>query len=180
MIDYHHDYYRGLAKLYFLRIVDTIIRLGRLRNEKGLILDFGCGFQYLKKRLRQPNIVGYDLIKELSDVKDYRRLKPAVIVCNNVLEHFSLADIEKLLKQFRKMNASCTLVTAIPTENFLSKIGMVITGQRDAHADHKSSLADITTLLSRYCVLLRRRRLFTLSEIAVWRFHPLVLGETFL
>ena len=172
MIDYHHDYYKGLAKIYFLRIVDTIIRLGRLRQEQGVILDFGCGYQYLKRRLNKSNVLGYDIIPELSDVRDYKHLKPAVIVCNNVLEHFPLSDIEKLLRQFKKMNPSVLLITATPTENFLSRIGMLLTGQKEAHADHKSKLADITELLLRHCTLVRRRRLYTLSEIAVWRFRP--------
>lgn len=172
MIDYHHDYYRGLAKLYFVRIVDTIIRLGRLRQEKGIILDFGCGYQYLKKRLNKSNVLGYDIIPELSDVRDYKKLKPAVIVCNNVLEHFPLDEIEKLLHAFKKMNSSTLLITATPTENFISRIGMLITGQKDAHSDHKSKLADITALLLQHCTLIRRRRLYTLSEIAVWRFRP--------
>ena len=103
-IDYREDYYRGFAKIYFNRILETIIRLGDLRNEKGLILDFGCGLGHLKRKLKNLNVVGYDIIPELSDVADYRHLIPSQIVLSAVLEHFYVLEIESLIKEFKQIN----------------------------------------------------------------------------
>ena len=35
-IDYRDDYYKGCAKLYFNKILDTIIKFGNLKKEKEL------------------------------------------------------------------------------------------------------------------------------------------------
>ena len=168
-MDYSQDYYKGGAGFYFSRIINTIIDFGDLKNERGVILDFGCGVGHLKKAVGS-SVVGYDIIPELSDVTDYRTLKPAVIVCNNILEHFDLGGVKKLMADFKKMNPKAKLVTAIPTENWLSRIGMFASRQREAHADHKSKLKDINTILHSYCTLHKRKRLFTLSEICLWIF----------
>lgn len=36
-IDYREDYYRGFSKVYFNKILETIIDFGDLENESGLI-----------------------------------------------------------------------------------------------------------------------------------------------
>jgi 2-polyprenyl-3-methyl-5-hydroxy-6-metoxy-1,4-benzoquinol methylase len=50
-IDYRDDYYRGVAKIYFNKILNTIIDFGNLKEEEGVILDYGCGVGHLKKKL---------------------------------------------------------------------------------------------------------------------------------
>lgn len=170
-MDYREDYYIGGSGFYFKRIIKTIINFGELTQEPGPILDFGCGVGHLKKTVG-ATVVGYDIIPELSDVTDYRKVKPTVIVCNNILEHFDLPELERLLRTFKKMNSKAKLITAIPTENILSRIGMLFTGEWEAHADHKSKLKEINTLLDSLCVLHRRKRILTLSEVSLWTFRP--------
>ena len=170
MIDYTKDYYTGLSKMYFERILKKIIQLGDLRNEQGIILDFGCGHGYLKTMLPQQNVVGYDIIEDLSDVKDYKKVKPQVIVCNNILEHFTEKGIKQKLKEFKKMNKHARIITAVPTENWLSSIGMKITGRTNAHDDHKTKRSEINEILTRECELINRKNVVTLSEISVWVF----------
>ena len=63
-VDYSQDYYRRFAKIYFDKILETLIEFGDLKKEIGLILDFGCGFRYLKKKLRNNNVIGYDIIPD--------------------------------------------------------------------------------------------------------------------
>lgn len=168
-MDYHEDYYKGMSKVYFNKILATIIRLGNLKSQKGMILDFGCGHQYLKKRLPSQQVIGYDIIPALSDVEDYRILKPEVIVCNNILEHFTQSQIHEKIREFKEMNKSCTLITATPTENWLSKVGMFITGMTNAHDDHKSKLKEINSILEGYCNIQARKKVYTLSEVSVWK-----------
>lgn len=167
-MDYREDYYRGLGGIYFRRVLKMVIELGKLETENGLILDFGCGVGHLKRVLGK-NVMGFDIIQELSDVKDYRKLRPRVIVCNNVLEHFDLDKVEKTVQEFRKMKPD-RIVTATPTENWLSRVGMALTGENAAHSDHKSKLADINRTIEKYCSLIERKRVMTMSEVSLWKF----------
>ena len=48
------------------------------------------------------NVVGYDILKNVSDVEDYKTVKPSKIVCNGVLEHLTEEEIENTVKNFVK------------------------------------------------------------------------------
>lgn len=157
LMDYREDYYRGPARFYFERILRTLIDLGQLGRTEGLILDFGCGVGRLKRRLGRDNVIGYDIIPELSEVEDYRRLQPEKIVLNSVLEHISADGIERLLQEFLSMNREAELVVALPTENLLSRIAMRLAGQPHAHADHISNYREVNRLIERRYLPLRRR-----------------------
>lgn len=159
-IDYREDYYKGLSKIYFNKILDTLIDFGKLNNEKELILDFGCGVGHLKRRLKRKKIVGYDIIPELSDVKDYKKLKPAKIVLSGVLEHIYLDEIEEIIKNFKKMNKKAELLVFLPTENLISKIAMMLARESHAHDDHVSKYKDINRLIEKYYKNSKRKYLF--------------------
>jgi hypothetical protein len=171
-IDYREDYYRGFAKFYFEKILETIIKFGQLDQETGLILDYGCGVGHLKKMLGQkPNIVGYDIIPELSEIADYRSLQPVKIVLSGVLEHLSLMEIESLIQDFLKMNRSAELLVFLPTENIISRLAMFFTGQTNAHDDHISKYQDINKILEKYYHSVERKYIF--SKMAqVTRYLP--------
>lgn len=158
-VDYRQDYYRGPAKIYFNHILETIIKFGKLKKEKGLILDFGCGHGYLKRKLRN-NVVGYDIIPDLSDIQNYHNLKPAQIVLNNVLEHLYPGEIKNLLIEFQQMNPRATLLVCLPTENWVSKIMMRLTNFKNAHDDHVSRYQEINKIIEEKYYLARRRYLF--------------------
>mgnify|MGYP001559168957 FL=1 len=170
-MDYREDYYRGIAGIYFRRVLRTIIQMGNLRKEPGLILDYGCGVGHLQKALPGKNVIGYDVIPELSEVKDYRKLKPSVIVCNAVLEHLTIEQLKGVIEDFKKMHRQALLVTALPTENILSKIGMVLTGYTEAHDDHKSTLREVNEYLLEHCTRLGRKMIFTMMEVSTWKFR---------
>ena len=159
--DYSKDYYRGFAKIYFNRILDTLIDLGNLRNESGLVLDFGCGFGHLKTRLNnQSNIIGYDTIPELSEIDDYKNIKPAKIVLASVLEHLYLNDIEKLLAEFKNMNPAAELLIVLPTENLVSQIAKHLAGQSNAHDYHVSTYKQINRLIEKRYHPAKRKYVF--------------------
>ena len=159
-MDYREDYYRGFSKLYFMRILDTLIDFGDLYNEKGLILDYGCGVGHLKKKLKGKKVIGYDIIPELSDAADYKKLKPAKIVLSGVLEHMYLDEIKKLLQEFMRMKKNAKLLVFLPTENLISKIAMVISGESHAHDDHVSKYKEINALIEKFYYPEKRKYLF--------------------
>lgn len=166
-MDYSKDYYKGLAKIYFNRILKVIIKMGNLK-ESGLTLDFGCGVGHLKRRVN--NVIGYDIIEKLSDIDDYRTLKPEIIVCNGVLEHLTLKELKLTINNFKEMNINAILITSIPIANWLSKLGMILLNFRNAHENHKINREQINTFLSKECELLKRKNVFTMAEISLWRF----------
>lgn len=159
-IDYRDDYYRGAAKIYFNRILETIIEFGDLRNASGLILDFGCGHNHLKKQLAGVNVIGYDIIPELSEVKDYRQLSPDQIVLSGVLEHLYVKEIKVLLEEFKRMNPRADLLVYLPTENLVSKITMRLAGENHAHDDHISGYKEINEIIEKEYYQIRRRYVF--------------------
>ena len=169
-MDYREDYYKGIAGIYFRRVLQTIIRMGNLRKEAGLILDYGCGVGHLKHALPAKNVIGYDVLPELTEVKDYRKLKPSAIVCNAVLEHLTLEQLKKVIDDFKNMNKEALLITALPTENIVSRIGMVLTGYTEAHDDHKSTLEEVNGYLLQHCNRLGRKMIFTMMEVGTWKF----------
>lgn len=159
-IDYRNDYYRGFAKVYFEKILWVIIKLGDLKNEKGLILDYGCGPGHLKKKLQGKNIIGYDIIPEFSEIDDYKKTVPRKIVLSGVLEHLYKEEVKKLLHDFIQMNPDAELLVFLPTENFVSKIAMSLAGQRHAHDDHVSKYKDINNVIEKYYYLKNRKYIF--------------------
>lgn len=165
-IDYREDYYRGIAKFYFNWILETIIKFGNLRKESGLIFDFGCGHGHLKDKLKGLNVIGYDIIPELSDIEDYRKLVPGQIVLCGVLEHLYLREIKVLLEEFRGMNPRAVLLVCLPTENWISKIAMRLAGQKNAHDDHVSRYKEINEIIEKkYFPEKRSYLLFGMAQI---------------
>jgi hypothetical protein len=171
-IDYRHDYYKGIARIYFEGILKAIISLGGLCSESGVILDYGCGHSHLKRMLNKKNVIGYDIIPELTETEDYRTIKPDKIVMSGVLEHLYLHEIRKLLDDFQAMNPHAVLITYLPTENLMSKIGKNILGQRNAHDDHVSAYTDINSLVEeRYFPEKRKYIYFNMAQIT--RYAPI-------
>ncbi|OGF30638.1 hypothetical protein A3H09_01670 [Candidatus Falkowbacteria bacterium RIFCSPLOWO2_12_FULL_45_13] len=171
-IDYRDDYYRGPAKFYFNKILETLISFGGLRRESGLILDFGCGQGHLKKKLPGVNVIGYDIIPELSEVKDYRELVPAQIVLSGVLEHLYQDEIKVMLNEFKRMNPRANLLVYLPTENWLSKIAMRMAGKKNAHDDHVSGYFDINEVIEKDYYPEKRRYIF-LGMAQITKYAPL-------
>ena len=159
-IDYRDDYYRGISAFYFNKILETIIEFGLLKDEPGAILDYGCGVGHLKKKLNSGNVVGYDIIPELSDIDDFKSLKPAKIVASNVLEHMYKEEIDELLITFLKMNPSAPLLVSIPTENLISRLAMKLNNCPQAHDDHVTDYKTINNLIEKFYYPEKRKYIF--------------------
>jgi len=160
----------GFVRYYFDRILNTSINLGN-PTKQDLILDFGCGDNYLKKKLPGFNIVGYDINQELSDVKDYRKVKPTKIFAISVLEHLDEEELRKTLDDFKKMNANLTLITSLPTEHFISRIGAMFYGIRRLNKEsHKLRWFEVYKILNeKGFIKLKQKNVLTLSKVAVWK-----------
>ncbi len=154
-----------IVKYYFKSIAYTILKI--LKHEDNLILDFGCGQQYLKEIMPDKRIIGYDIIKEYSDIKDYKKLKGCVVVACHVFEHISIGNLIEIFKDFNRMNIKY-LVVAQPTENILTKIGLIF-HRLPEHKEHSLRYKEIYSILNEYFTFLFERNVLTMTKVSVWK-----------
>ena len=137
--------------------------MGQL-NEKGLVLDFGCGKNHLKKMLKNKQVIGYDIVKEYTDIEDYTILKPSKIVCNSVLEYLTSTELRTTITNFKKMNDKAILIVSLPTKNLLSKFLMFIL-KRPSHSKHKLNLDEVNKIITEQYILVKSKTVMTMAKI---------------
>ena len=168
VIDYNKNNHWGPFSFYFGKIIDGIINF--LPEKYDTILDFGSSFGALKNKLNNGKVINYDIIPECTDVKDYRTVRPDVIVCSHILEHLSRDEIIRLIKDFLLMNPQHLLITAIPTENLISKllafIATPLIGK--SHEFHKTKIEEIQEILHNNYNLIARKNIMTMTIIEKW------------
>ena len=105
------DYYYGLQKFYFDKIISSIIKIGNLNDSKA-ILDFGCGTKELQKKLKKE-ILNYDANKKYSDHDDFINLKFDIVVFNHVLMYMDETEIKSTLDVIKKINKNCKIIIGV-------------------------------------------------------------------
>ena len=83
-----------ISGIYFNNILKNIISLINTKK-KVRILDFGSGYGYLKKinKKFKIRIINYDIIKELSDINDWRKVKFDYLVSTHVFMYFKKVNL---------------------------------------------------------------------------------------
>ncbi len=162
--------YTGITSLYFYSILSTIIKIGGLKSTNKTILDFGCGYGTLKKLLPGSNVIGYDIVPEYSDVKDWRTVQIDIFVANQVFYALQSSEVENILLQLRQLNPSAKLIIGTSRKGLLNKIGMFLFNKRQAHDGYKLEPKDELLLLSKHCKLLSRRSIFFLTDVSIYSF----------
>ncbi len=164
-----HENKNFLVRKYFEIKLNTAVKFAELEKDD-FILDFGCGSRQLKKKLFENSVVGYDITPEYTDVTDYTQLKPNKIFVLDVFEHMTPEEITKTIKNFKEMSDNFKLITAIPTENRISRILRRIIGKPERADGHITSLREIKNILDNELKLVKSKKLFTLSHIAVYEY----------
>lgn len=164
-----------LNKNIFIRIfsrtkINLAIKTADLKKQE-VILDFGCWAGWLKNKLKERgfNAIGYDITPEHSDVKDYTKIRPAKIFAMDVWEHIPVEEIKKIIKNFKKMNPSFELITAIPTENLLSRKARKLLGKSERVADHITPLKEILKILNSELKLIKKINFLNVSWIGKFK-----------
>lgn len=155
-----------IVRFYFRKVILAVIDMLYGISEDSLILDFGCGSQYLKT-VSNFKIIGYDIIPEFSDVTEYRNLSPDVIVCNHSLEHLDVIELRETLNNFKEMNPKF-MITGIPTENLISRLCAKI-GRPHGYFEHKTKMQTIHDELNKRFVCVKRKNIITLTIISKWK-----------
>lgn len=164
------NYYKGIVKIYFEKTLDTIIDLGSLNKGEKKILDFGCGYGYLKKKIKNNTVINYDIDPNFTEIKEWRNVKFDYLVANQVLYLFSKDEICKFLEDLREINPNLKLIVGISYQNLLSKIFKSLLNHADAHKYTKTSFNEQINIIKQYCKLLSQKNNFFMNKVFLFDF----------
>ncbi len=154
-----------LVRLFYKLKYKIAIKYANLRWDD-LILDFGCGTNWLKKKMLPGyDVIGYDIDPKLTEIKDYTKLKPDKIFVIDVLEHVEKEEIRKIIKNFKKMNPNFILIAIIPTETWLWRKARKILGLSETVEDHITKLSEILQILNEELTQIKKINFLTMSYI---------------
>jgi len=156
-----------IAKIYFRWKVMTAIKLSRLRKDD-LILDYGCGDGWLEHKLKNYNILGYDLNPQKTFIKDYKKVRPTKIFVLDVFEHIPLDTIKEIIKEFKKMG-NFELIVSQPTENWLSRKVRKLLGKKEVPDEHITRYENIIEILEDEFKFVQKVNFFTVCHIFLFR-----------
>lgn len=161
-----------ISSIYFNFLYNKVINFLNF-GEKKIILDFGAGLGILKKKIinqTKHTVINYDLISELSEIKDWRDIQFDVIIFSQVLYLFSPEEMKTLLFQLKKHNSKLIIINVFSTQSFINKIGKTLLAHSDAHDGTKISPKEEEKLLLNYCELLKVKNYFNIFKILKLKF----------
>ena len=125
-----------VSSIYFNRILDYIVKVIS-KNKKKIIkvLDYGCGNSYLKERAKKNKkikIIGYDIVKELTDVLNWKTVKFDIFVSCHVFTYLKKKEVEDIIKFLKKKYPDTLVIVAITRQGWLNKFGTYILNEPDA------------------------------------------------
>ena len=163
--------YKGFSKLYFIKILKEIIKIGSLRNSKKKILDYGCGEKYLEKLLKKK-IINYDITPFYNETKNINSIKYDIIVMNHILMYLSKSNIQKLFDKIHKKNKKCKIIIGLGKQNILSKILKNLTFNFNAHTGTKSNYNEQLLIIKKNMQILdSKKNIFYMTDIFFTKFR---------
>jgi len=165
------NYNNFITNLYFKKIINQIIEIGKLKDTKKKILDFGCGNKELSKSIVEKKVLNYDIKPEYSDYDDYKNLKFDIIIINHVLEYFDKSEIIKFLEDLKRINPECELIVGLTIRGFVSNFVKNLLLQFSAHDNFISNYKDILETLNKYTENISKpRNIFFATKILHLKF----------
>ena len=162
------NYYSGITKFYFDVTLKSIIKIGDLNNGKKNILDFGCGFGELKKKVI-ITVYNYDKVMYYSDYKNWKTLDFNYFVANQVIYLFSEEELINLLDSIKKINSETILIIGISKQNLFSKILKNVLNFKNAHLFTKLNYKEQIDILNYKCVMIKKIDNFFLITIFLYK-----------
>ena len=137
------------------------------------LLDFGSGYGYLKKKLVKNSrikIINYDIIRELSDIDDWRKVKFDYLISTHVFMYFKKKDLKNLLSSLKKHNKKLKIIVTISRQSFLNNIGKFILNEKNAHKGTFLQPKKEIELLKTKMKVIKKVNIFFLSDIYLLEF----------
>jgi hypothetical protein len=160
-----------LTKFYFNSILNKTITF--LEKKNLTVLDFGCGNSYLKKKLKNNNqikVVGYDIIENLSEVKNWKTLKFDYFIAIHVFMYLSYEELIELIDYLKRNKPKIKLIAVISKENFINRIGAFLLNEKEAHTNTRISPKYQIQILKEKMRIIKKDNIFFLSDIYLLSF----------
>ncbi len=165
MYKLNSNYYKGIYNVYFDKTINSIIDIGKLDSGQKKILDFGCGYGQLKKKIKNNIVFNYDIDAKFTDFNDWKVLSFDYLVANQVFYLFSKTELNEFLDDLKKINPKTKLIIGISYQNLLSKILKNLLKYKDAHKFTKLSYDDQLEVFKKKCNLLKKKDNFFLNKV---------------
>jgi SAM-dependent methyltransferase len=161
-----------ISGFYFNYIIKNIFEL-ILINKKVKILDFGCGYGYLKKRLKKAKnikIINFDIIKELTEIDDWKKVNFDYLVSTHVFMYLGPKKLNRLLLDLKNHNKNLKLITIISRQGLLNNIGKFILNEPDAHKGTLLNANNELKILKKKMRIVKKKNILCLSDIYLLEF----------
>jgi hypothetical protein len=160
------DYYHGISKIYFKRILSNIIKIANLNKSNKIILDFGCGSKVLSKILKNQKVLNYDINPNYTDHDDYKKLNFDIVILNHVLMYMEDEEILSMFRNIKKINAKCKFVIGIGKEGFVNKLAAILALNFKAHKGTRNNYKHQLSLIkSKMDIIDVKKNIFFMTDI---------------
>jgi hypothetical protein len=127
-----------ISGIYFNFIYFLISIICNFKNKE--VLDFGGGLGFLKKKILKKGgrVKIYDILKELSEIKNYKKFKFDIVIFCQVLCLIKEKDIRKIFYHFIKFK-KITIIGCFSNQTIINKIFAFMLGHPNPHKGTKTS-----------------------------------------
>jgi hypothetical protein len=167
--------YKGIPGIYFRKLLNTIIDLGRLDRNNLTILDYGAGHGVLKNiikdRNKMVNVINYDIEPDLTEIKDWRDVDFNIVVANEVFYTFDQIALESLMVELKKKNKNLEIIVGISKQSIINNIGKIILGEGGAHNSTVLNPKEEIAILLKHMEIIDHKSVWYLADIYRLRFN---------
>ena len=135
---YHVTKGNLISSIYFNFNYFVVSNICNFKNKK--VLDFGGGLGFLKKKLlkKGARVKIYDIVKELTEIKNYKKCKFDIVIFCHVLMYIKEKDIRKIFYHLLK-SRKITIIACFSNQTIINKIFGFMLGHSKPHKDTKTS-----------------------------------------
>lgn len=162
-----------ISFFYFLILYLIVIKLGNFKKKKK-VLDFGAGFGYLKKvnsfLKNSSNIINYDIIPKLTEVKKWEAVEFDTIVFCQSAYMLSKKELLNILKKVKSKNKKIQIINA---QSSMSKINLFfakVLGYKNPYYGLKITPNEEIKTFNVYCKIIKKVCFLNLFKVYLFEF----------
>ena len=173
---------KTLFGFYFKKITYVIANILQQNfSKKQIVLDFGCGEGYLKKVSNKRKIIhkiyNYDILEEMSEIKDWKNINFDIFVAIHVFSLFDVNELEQLINKIKKINTNAEIIVGMERpRNVLIKliINIIIKlfngNEKIGTCFNKITVEEELKILLKYCKIIDKRNIFFMTNVIRLKF----------
>ena len=162
----------NVSGVYFNNILENVIKLICYKR-KIKVLDFGCGYGYLKKKLKKNKnikVIGYDIVSQLSDVKDWKRIRFDYFISTQVFVYFTKKKLNELVIYLKKNYPNVKVIITISNQGWLNKLGAYILNEPEAHTNFILTPDQEIGIFKKHMKIIKEKNILFLSKMYLLKF----------